>query len=76
LRYCHAFTEDEDKILAAALAYISYFRYDQKKGVSFPLTVLSPHPKKGAAASPLNCRVKIPANQFNEEKSRFNQFLM
>jgi hypothetical protein len=62
--------------LAAALALISYFRHDPKNGVPFPLTVLPPQPKKEAVVSPLNCRVKIPANQFNEENNHFNQYLL
>jgi len=31
-------------------------------------------PKKGAAVSPLNCRVKNPANQPNKENTRLNQY--
>jgi len=76
LRYSHAFTGDEDKILAAAIARTSYFRHDPKNGVPFPLTVLPPHSKKGAVVSPLNCRVKIPANQSNNENTRFYQYLL
>ena len=36
-----------------------------KTGVLFPLTVLPVQPKKGAAVSPLNCRVEIPEDQLN-----------
>jgi hypothetical protein len=43
-----------------------------KKEVLFFLTVLPIQPKKGAAASPLNCRVEIRANQSNGENTRFN----
>jgi len=46
-RYSHVFTGEEDMNMAAALALISYFRHDPKNGVSFPLTVLPPTPKKG-----------------------------
>jgi len=41
-----------------------------KNSPSFPLDRAIPRqPKKGAAASPLNCQVKILANQPNREKN-------
>jgi hypothetical protein len=47
-----------------------------KTGVLFLLTVLPPQPKKGAAARPLNCRVKIPLNQSNCENTRLNPYFL
>jgi len=45
-----------------------------KKGVSFPLTMLSIPPKKGAAVRLLNCRVKNALNQPNIENTRINRY--
>ena len=47
---------------------------DPETGVLFPLTVLPPQPKKGAAVSPLNCRVKIPENQPDRKNTHFNPY--
>jgi hypothetical protein len=47
-----------------------------KTRVLFPLTVLPPQPKKGAAVSPLNCRVKILANQPNKENTHLNPYFL
>jgi len=42
--------------------------------VSFPLTVQSIPPKKGAAVRPLNCRVKTAVNQSNVENTYFYRY--
>jgi hypothetical protein len=43
---------------------------------SFPFDRATLPAKKGAAVSPLNCRVKIPANQPNKENNRFNPYFL
>jgi hypothetical protein len=49
---------------------------DPKTALLFLLTVLPPQPKKGAAASPLNCRVEIPANHPNTENTHLNPYFL
>ena len=47
-----------------------------KTGLLFLLTLLPPQPKSGAAASPLNCRVKIPTKQPDGENTHFNAYFL
>ncbi len=47
-----------------------------KTGVPFMMTVLPIQRKKGAAVRPLNCRVKIPLNQPNTEKTHLYPYLL
>ena len=47
---------------------------DPQNKCSFPLDRATPRPKKGAAARPLNCRVKIPANQPDGENTHLKPY--
>jgi hypothetical protein len=47
----------------------------QNRG-SFHFDRVTPQLKKGAAASPLNCRVEIPANEPDNENTRVNPYFL
>jgi hypothetical protein len=49
---------------------------DPKTALPFLLTVLPLQPEKRAAASPLNCRARIPANQPDGENTHFNAYFL
>ena len=72
-RYSHSLSGGGIKIGLAVSSLVDQKR-NGKKGVSFPLTVQSIPPKKGAAVRPLNCRVKNAVNQPNVENIRFNPY--
>jgi hypothetical protein len=63
-------------VKSTSISNESALRSEPQNRPSFPLDRAIPPPKKGAAVSPLNCRVKIPPNQSNGENNPLKSYFL